>query len=106
MDIPEEVKFAAKQMGYGLIVVSAAGAVMLWQALAWAEGEHLVLGRHIEVNRMINVVDDLDDRYYELAYRLKSFPDDDIAARRYHKTGLKLENAQNRLEALQEIVQE
>jgi len=102
MNIPDWLQDALKQMGAGVIVL----VPLLYLGFVWAEQEHSVLSRNTDINRMINVVDDLDDRYYELGYRLQDNPNDGILAKRYHKTGLQLERAQSRLEALQERAQE
>jgi len=102
MNIPQWLQDALKQMGAGIVVVGLLG----YFGFAWAENEHTALSRQIEIIRINDVVNDLDDRYYELGYRLQANPDDQILAKRYHKTGLQLERAQSRLEALQEKIQE
>jgi len=71
----------------------------------YLQGDAL-LYRQAEIGQIEKRVFDLDERHFDLEDRLALNPDSDRIKREYRKVGLQLENAQNRLKALQEKVQE
>lgn len=108
MNIPEEIKYASKQIGYGLVVMAAG----LYFAFSWAEGEHLkfadrfqALDERYTYNEANKALRDAKKDWFHIVRELNKAPGDDWVASRHQEVLSNLNEAERAL-GLQETSQE